>query len=370
MSKPMKKSSRIILGVFTVVLLLGACFGSVGLYAKKALNKPKFIKPEDAPIASASRLPSQQQEAYELIMRVYTDTVNADDIEGNWHTEAEINGDIVTPFSQADNAIISYAKGDIAGKISELYPSASGVKMTEAEDIPDIRVPASDITGFTAECGKTDENGNVTEDDYYFITLTVNPDAVKDDKITESDIFSSIKDGFKEVFTVDEADIKLKSVVYSFRIDRVTDDLLNAEITREYDAKAKITLTDKYSALVPGESSKQAETEFPYKAVTKMSFSHYGAKFTQRSMAVSPNDIKALPASVTVNSETTKDDYKLTFEPSAQGYVTIDEDGVMTVEKASETPIIITMTLDYDGHIYTDELTVYITELEVETNVG
>lgn len=370
MSKPVKNAKKIVLGVLVVAILLGTCFGTVAIYAKKTLNKPKFVKPEDEPLASATQLPSQQAEAFALVTRVFTDAIKADDVEGSWHTEAEINGDIVTPFSDTDNAIIDFAKGRVAGKISELYPSESAVRMTEAKDVPDIRVPAASVTGYTAERGRTDENGNVSEDDYYFITLTVNPDSVRDDNITGSELFNSICDGFKDVLTVDEADVNLKNVVYSFRIDRVTDDLLNADVTREYDVKANVTLTEKYSALIKGDSGNKAEIEFPYKAVTKMSFTHYGAKFTQRSMAVRPDDMKALPAAVTVNSQATKDDYKLEFKPSAEGYLTIDEDGVMNVEKASDKPVIITMTLEYDGHTYTDELTVYITELEVETNAG
>ena len=38
----------------------------------------------------------------------------------------------------------------------------------------------------------------------------------------------------------------------------------------------------------------------------------------------------------------------------------------MTVHKAPEETATVTMTLEYGGHTYTDELIVYITELELE----
>ena len=38
----------------------------------------------------------------------------------------------------------------------------------------------------------------------------------------------------------------------------------------------------------------------------------------------------------------------------------------MTVEENYDEPVIVTMTLEYDGHVYTDQLTVYITEMELE----
>ncbi len=93
-------------------------------------------------------------------------------------------------------------------------------------------------------------------------------------------------------------------------------------------------------------------------------------------MAVKPDDMKSLPADVRVNSAATKEDYKLTFTPSNKQAVSIDADGVMTVSKnalsvlcAPDEIVTITMKLEYEGKTYTDELKVYITELEVETDV-
>ena len=78
----------------------------------------------------------------------------------------------------------------------------------------------------------------------------------------------------------------------------------------------------------------------------------------------------ALPADVVVNGEAAGDDFTLTFTSTDPDAITIDADGVMTVHKAPEETAQITMTLVYGAHTYTDTLTVYITELEVETNVG
>ena len=86
--------------------------------------------------------------------------------------------------------------------------------------------------------------------------------------------------------------------------------------------------------------------------------------------------LKSLPADVRVNSGASQDEFKLTFTPSIENAVTIDEDGVMTVNKnalknlgVTEETMTIEMKLEYEGKTFTDELIIYLTELEVETNV-
>ena len=67
---------------------------------------------------------------------------------------------------------------------------------------------------------------------------------------------------------------------------------------------------------------------------------------------------------------------EMTFTPSNKEAVSIDDDGVMTVSNnavdtlvAPDEIVTISMKLEYGGKTYTDELKVYITELEVETDV-
>ena len=54
MSQPMSKKKSIVLVALAIILLLGICFATLAVYAKKELNKPKFKMPEEDPVASAS----------------------------------------------------------------------------------------------------------------------------------------------------------------------------------------------------------------------------------------------------------------------------------------------------------------------------
>ena len=73
----MSKTKKIIIGVIVVALLLGTCFGSLAIYAKKTLNKPKFTAPEDEPLASASELPEEKEALCAYVNSLYDNACSA-----------------------------------------------------------------------------------------------------------------------------------------------------------------------------------------------------------------------------------------------------------------------------------------------------
>ena len=377
MSQPMSKKKSIVLVALAIILLLGICFATLAVYAKKELNKPKFKMPEEDPVASASELPQDKEALCAYVNSLYEKALKADNAEGSWHTDVNLEGDIVTPFAGPDNSILSYIKDNCAGEIAALYPNESEQKMSEAKNAPVVRINPADVDTFTAEQGHTDDAGNVTEDGYYFITFEIKPESVDTASIKESKVYTEAVKKLGDVADVVDCKFESEGCSYSFKIDRTTDEILNVDVCNNYRIKANTQLKPDFTALLPAEQdSLIANIELPYKTAERISFKWYGARFYQRAMAVKPDDMKSLPADVRVNTAATKDDYKLTFTPSKEGVVSIDADGVMTVSKhaiealvAPDDPITIEMKLDYEGKTYTDTLLVYITELEVETDV-
>ena len=359
-----KKSKNIVLIILAVILLLGACFGAVALYARNEINKPKFTLPEEEPRKSITELPKDKASVCAYIEKLYAEAISADDVEGSWRTDARIEGDISSSLSEADMAVINYIKDNASGQLSGLYAKEDNLVMSEAKEKPELVLESGAITEFTAEQGKTDDEGNVTNDDLYYISFTVNPESADTEEIKESEIYDAICDKFSSALTVDDTDITVKAITYNFVIDRIYDNINSVEINKEYEVSSKVTFKDLYSSLNNDDNS----FDFVYHTTEYINFRHYGARFTERSIAVSENDMRALPASVTVKSDATAEDYELIFDVSDKNAVSIDEDGVMTVENLTDEPVTVKMTLKYDGHEYTDELIVYITELEVETN--
>ena len=371
MSKPIKKSTRRVLIAVLIVVLLAACFVSVGVYAHYTINKPKFPMP-DTTLASARELPEDKDGVFAWVTGLYNAAAAADDVEGSWHTDVKLkdyDAPLDAAFSDADKDLIAYifehANDD--DTLKNIYPKADNVLQCKDKGVflPDIT--ADDVLEYTAERGRYNDDGDYVDDDWYYVTLTVDPASMDAAAITESETYLGIAGLLAPAFTAENVKITPETITYKYKISRPFDQLASLEITRGYTVEADLLPAEAYASMLP-QGERSAHVTTPYQSTEKISFKHYGVHFTQSCVAHTPGDMNALPASVTVNSKATADDYKLTFEPSVDGVVEIDADGVMTVKTMYNEPFTITMTLEYDGHTYTDVLTVYLTELEVETD--
>jgi hypothetical protein len=359
----LKKSKKIFLGVAGVVALFGICFLCLSFYAKNEINSPKFELPELASEQPASPLPKSKEDAFDYVSRLFNECTGADDIELGQHTDIHMTeGDMVTPFSDADNSILPRVLESMQGAMSAMYPTTENTLMTKAENIPVLGFTKKDVTDFEAVKGYVDEYGETIDDGNYYITLTVDPSAIDTKAMLDSEVRKSVEKELSPMLSVASLDITPDAFTASFRISYTDDTLCWVELKSNVILKAGVDFTENYKAL----SDKTAELEIPYEKVRSIDFFHYGLNFTERQMAVQKNDMKALPLDVRVNSETTKADYKLSFDVSDDGILEIDADGVMSVVGTQEKPVTVTAKLEYDGHTYTDTLTVYATELEVK----
>lgn len=366
MSKEKKNRKTILLGALVVVVLIGICFFCVAIYAKKEINKPKFVLPDQPELPSVSALPTDKDAAFAYVSRLFNAALAADDTEGSWHTDVRLDGEWETPFSDADEAVLLHIRDNAGGQIAAFYPSVSDAVLHETTDKPHLNV-GQPILDYTAEQGHLQDDGTVQDADKYFITLTVDPKSADTDAMLHSEVFGKITEELSSVAALSDTKIEVQSITARFTVDRVTDHLLSAEIERNFLVTTQIRLTDDAAALLP---AREAEITLPYGTTEHIDFRYYGVRFQERAIAVQPDDMKALPADITVNSAATKEDYKLTFTPSVADVLSFDADGVMTVNALCDEPVNVTMTLDYDGHTYTDELIVYITEWEVASDVG
>jgi hypothetical protein len=360
--KPMKKGTKIFLGVLVATLVVALCMGAVALYLIHEKNKPKFVAPEIDPIPSASELPADGAAGAAYLERLYAAMIDADDVEGAWHTDVHI-GTMTTTLKEADAALLQYFAEQSAGAVSGLYPSASELVMSEADEKPAFALPAESVTDYSASQGVLDEEEKKDDTASYYLDFTCTPAAPDAAAVQAGEIYQKATQTLAPALTVESFDIKAQNETVSAHTDRISDDLLELKVTKDYVITATVRLTEDYKAL---SENGLVEVEFPYQTVQTINFSHYGLRFLQKQMAVREDDLKALPMEVTVHSTATEADYKMTYDISDPEALSVDTDGVMDVHAAREEAVTITATLEYDVHSYQDTITVYVTELELE----
>ena len=369
MSKPMSKVTRRVLIALAIVVLLGACFAAVSVYAKNEMNKERYPRP-DGTLPSARELPEGKEDVIAYALELYNKAITADDVEANWHTDPKLKDyaeEKTLPLNGADQEIFYYIWEHAGDALKALYPQADRVTESKNKGVFDLNITPDDVTDFTAARGRYNDDGVYVDDDIYFIDLTVSPDTVDASAIPEGEVFRQMKAAFADACDVENAAVKVTGVRMAFRIARAFDQLQSLEITRSYRVDADVILKGEYTALA---ENGRAHISLPYEATEKIGFDYYGAHFTESAIAVNPGDMNALPASVKVKQEATQEEFTLEFTPSVPDVVKIDADGVMTVLKACDEPLNIHMKLTFNGHVYEDDLTVYITELEVESDAG
>ncbi|MBQ6165164.1 MAG: hypothetical protein IJK23_11880 [Clostridia bacterium] len=368
-AKPMKKGLKIFLIVFIVIVLLGICFGSLALYAKHEFEKDKFWLPYVPQKQSVTELPETAQEAVAYVERLYAEAIVSDEAEGSWRTDVDLGGDMQISLPDADANIVRFIRDNAAGKVAALYPSGSGVLMKDAENVPVLELGSGDVLDYPYDPDSLFNTDGTYKSDEYVIDFTVDPASVDADALKNGDVCKGVLELIAPAASVDGLNITPTAVSMRFKIDRLTDRLRSVEIVRTYDISAAVRFAGEYAAL----SAEPVEVSLPYKTTQHIDFKWYGARFTQGDIAVTHDDIEMLPVEISVNDGAEKGkDFNLTFTYSVPDLMEVDDEVVLHVHGRhdKDEPITVGMKLEYDGHVYTDEINVYITDLEmVKTGV-
>lgn len=368
--KPMKKGLKVFLGILTAIVFIALCMGAVGLYIIHDRNKPVFELPDIDPLPAVTELPADGAEAAAYVNRLYETVCKADDVEGAWHTDVSI-GALQTPLGDADNAMLQFFASQAQGQIAALYPQETELIMAKTDKRPAFALDKDRIMTYSGKQLKTDADKAITDEgeailDHYLLSFVCTPADVDAALVQSGDIYRSVTETLAPAMTVESFAVKPETEEVTCTIDRPTDDLLNLTVKTSYTLTVLVRFTDAYAAL----GSEPVEITVPYETTLVADFQHYGARFTERQIAENKGAMQALPMEVVVHSTATKDDYTLTFDISNPEAIEVDADGVMRVHEVCDEPVTITMTLQYDGHTYTDTLTVYLTELEIPTTVN
>lgn len=270
-------------------------------------------------------------------------------------------------FIYAKNKLLSGVDGfygeDFVGEFGKIY-----------QDMPLVSLKEDYITDFSFSVGQADENGNPVYDsnsgelidpDLYFIKFSIDPAAAESDGYL-SELFSlsdrqtvsqKLENELSAVCTVSETGMSVESLEIKATVNRLTDEIISISFLKNYSVKADIDFKDRLSVF----GSKKVS--FGYTAEKRFEYSYASIRFAQSSVTVEPGGETNLSVNAVIEDDS---EYTVTFISSDTQVATVDEMGYVKGIKACQTPVSITVRLDYLGKSFEDTCLVYVGEVESE----
>lgn len=359
-----KKTKNALLISAGVIALFAVCAVCIYFYAQYTINKPKFEVPEEAPLVSATEMPETELQMINYIAaafdKAFTSETNVTKSVNVYADESKVR----TALSESDKtvALLSLTHGIDALKGD--YETYEKLNSDELPTVPSFALDKEEIKESSFTEGFTNDIGEIENTEYYYFDLTVSPkrNEATFDTDLDKEPLAKLKESFGDsiIINEDSKEVFIKSCRVEGRADRACDELDYIVLTHTYTVSVEVEFTGEYASM------KKVYFIFDYVVETRYDFVWYGARFTKDAVYMNPGDSQALPASVVVADDASKDDFKLTFTSSDEKVLTVDEDGIIDAKQASDEPVTVTVTLKYRGFTYTDTISVTVTDLEVE----
>lgn len=370
----MSKKKRNLLIASGFVLLIGLCSVSLYFYAKKEINKPKFIVPENKKIAAVD-IPNSPSEILSYVEELYNKSFT-DEVCVTKSVSLSIPDDsFKSELSESDNKIALMVKNQYLNYLDSLYDEYENVIGNKAESVRRLEFDVGDIDGDVVMTeGKTDDKGNVTEDDYYFFDIPIKglDYPVFDDTSSRQyksfgieenrHVYDDIKKEIKDLGTVCSDHFEITSSGISGKIDKVRNKLLNLSISHTYRCCFSFQFDNEYSSLG------NIDFEMTFTVTENYSFNWYGAYFTDKYVYVNNGDEKALPLVVSIG----EGKYNIKLKSSDESKVKVSSEGVIDALSVTDEskPVEIDMSFEYNGYKYSDKCYITVTDLEISETEG
>lgn len=262
-------------------------------------------------------------------------------------------------FIYAKNYFLPLADAIYGEDVTGVFGENTGVKpivqLTEAKGVKgELNVGAVDENGNSI----LNEDGSITDGDFYFINLTVNGADLKSENekstFRVADLSKKIKETEEKIATQCEiTDEKVTPLDFRInaKVNRLNDRVEYIEITREYNVKANFNFINKLNAFG------KKPVEFNYRVTHRYEYFYAGIDLAEKELTLGESEETALTVNAVLEDYS---DYTVAFESSDTSVATVDEMGYVKGIKASEKPVVIKVQLTYLGETFTDECKVYV----------
>lgn len=370
----MSKKKKALLIAAGLVLLIAICSVSLYFYAKNEINKPKFIVPENKKSA-AVEIPNDSPGIMSYVEELYNKSFT-DEVTVSKSVNLNIPDDsIVSQLSESDNKIAVMVKNQYLNYLHSLYKEFENIPGDKVENIRPLDFEVGDLEGNASMTeGKTDDKGNVSDENYYFFDVPV--------KGIDYPVFNDKSSGRYKTFAIEEnkhvyddlqKEIKNLGEVYSDhfevisggvsgKIDKFRNKLLNISISHTYKCCFTFQFDNEFITLGC------VDFELTYTVTENYTFNWYGAYFTDEYVYINEGDEKALPLNISVG----EGKYKLVLKSSDDKKVTVNDEGLIDAVAVTDKdkPVVIDMSFEYNGYKYSGKCYVTVTDLEISETEG
>lgn len=359
-----KKKQFFVFGLCSFLALV-LCMATLVVTVKKVEGAQNNSENTEQ-LPSKTELSDKNEDIAKYIRNLTSVAVGNNFIKVNSYTDVYVDNSSVLVDGEtesADKSLFVYLKDRVMGVVDEVYgEDKTGVFGVEDNSKPYIDlVKENNLTslfsvGQTDENGKQifDDNGNLVDSEFYYITLSVAPKAIQSDAVKDAfnfrnkqNIITEIKNTLLPDCEAEFISVDVKEIRINAKINRFTDQISQVEIQRVYNVKAEFEFLNTLSVFGT------KIVEFQYGVNEKYEYFYAGVTLSQSKMTIE----KGKEAQLTVNAVIENDsEYKVKFISSDESIATVDEMGYVTVLK--EEPVIITVQLEYLGEIFTDKCVV------------
>ncbi len=356
--KDNKKRQFIVFGLCSFIALV-LCLVTLIITVDRVEKADKTAEAQEQ--SSKTLLQNDSENLTEYILKLAQYSNKNKFVKADFRTEVSIDdGSVKIDGDTSSTTLFVYVKNKVISSIDDaIYgEDAKGVFGTVSDNMPLIDLSEFNTLNCKYSQGQADENGNpvlddegnLIDSDYYFLTFTVDGGAVTEAKGKKAfyaneglEIEKNVKEALLPDCNINFNEIKPLEYVISAKVNRFTDELVFVEIQRNFNVNADVELLNNLSVFG------KKNVEFTYTVKEIYDYKYAGISFSENSFKTEAGDELSLTVNAVIEDES---DYKVTFISSDESIATVDEMGYVQVHKAE--PVTITVELSYLGQTFTD----------------
>ncbi len=368
-SKPQgKKKQFIIFGACSVFALV-LCLVTLVITVKN-VEKENNSQQAVEETQSKTSLKGEKEELVDYIKELTDYTQSNKFVKVNAYTDIKIDDSKIAVNGEVDGKdakLVAFLKNQFIGTVDSLYKDDfNGTFGTVYEDMPVVDLGLSEAAEYNFSQGLTDESGNPAFDDegnlidkdYYFITYTVKGDKIASPEEKKAFEIDRIPDVKGEITKALSSVCKINDLKYSaddfaikLKINRLTDEIYTLEIKRVYSVTMDIDFVNELKVF----GNKTIDLEYEVNQVYE--YFYAGVALSQSELFIEKGDEAVLTVNAVIEDDS---EYEVEFISSDESVVTVDEMGYVNGISESEKPVTVTVKLKYLEKTFTDECTVYV----------